>query len=379
MKKIFKGVLIAVASFSLALPSFAHAEESTRVKCEMTIESGKHTQSEPAQANNECKDLIYGYYAKNVNTFNIFGMVDQKVTYSGQKFIMSVFSDKYAEAELTVYTKKTETNKPEPIKVLYKVRVTKNKSAIHSSNSEESTTVKKLNTNDVVEVVQLKDGWYKIKNGKGYAWIYNKYVSKNLTPQVLYKVRVTKNKSAIHTSNSGKSKTIKKLNTNDVISVVQSKGDWYKLKNGKGYAWIYNKYVSKNLTPQVLYKVRVTKNKSAIHTSNSGKSKTIKKLNTNDVISVIQSKANWYKLKNGKGYAWIYNKYVSKNLTPQVIYKGKVTTKSLIIRSSNTTKSKKIGTLKKNAKVQIVQSKSGWYKIKKGKGYGWVSSKYVKK
>ncbi|MEB6550180.1 SH3 domain-containing protein [Heyndrickxia sporothermodurans] len=312
MKKIFKGVLIAAASFSLVLPSFVHAAEPSKAKCQMTIESAKHTKDKPAQANNECKELIFGYYSKNVNDFKIFGIANHDVERNGQKFVIPVFSDKFVEAELTVYTKMAISNKPKPVKVLYKVRV-------------------------------------------------------------------TKNKSAIHTSNSGKSKTIKKLNTNDVVEVVQSKGSWYKVKNGKGYAWIYNKYVSKNLAPQVLYKVRVTKNKSAIHTSNSGKSKTIKKLNTNDVVEVVQSKGSWYKVKNGKGYAWIYNKYVSKNLTPKVLYKGKVTTKSLVIRSSNTTKSKKIGTLKKNAKVQIVQSKSGWYKIKKGKGYGWVSSKYVKK
>ncbi|MDO7205330.1 SH3 domain-containing protein [Paraclostridium bifermentans] len=38
----------------------------------------------------------------------------------------------------------------------------------------------------------------------------------------------------------------------------------------------------------------------------------------------------------------------------------------------------KIGTLSNGAKVEIVESKNGWYKIKYNGGYGYVSGDYIK-
>ncbi|MEB6550179.1 hypothetical protein MXL46_13875 [Heyndrickxia sporothermodurans] len=84
-------------------PIIINAKEPPRAKCKMTIEEDKHTKDKPALANKECKDLIFGYYSKNVKGFKIFGMANKDVTQNGQKFIISVFSDKFAEAELTVY------------------------------------------------------------------------------------------------------------------------------------------------------------------------------------------------------------------------------------------------------------------------------------
>ncbi|QQX25486.1 hypothetical protein [Heyndrickxia sporothermodurans] len=88
-----------------------NAQEPQRAKCHMTIVADKHNEDHPATASAECKKLIFGYYAKNVNTFNITGMAEQEVKHNGQKFIISVFSNKYAEAELTVYTKQHEVGK----------------------------------------------------------------------------------------------------------------------------------------------------------------------------------------------------------------------------------------------------------------------------
>ncbi|WP_334299730.1 SH3 domain-containing protein [Terrisporobacter sp.] len=38
----------------------------------------------------------------------------------------------------------------------------------------------------------------------------------------------------------------------------------------------------------------------------------------------------------------------------------------------------KIGSLSKGTKVEIVESKNGWYKIKYKSGYGYISASYVK-
>ena len=57
---------------------------------------------------------------------------------------------------------------------------------------------------------------------------------------------------------------------------------------------------------------------------------------------------------------------------------GTVTASVLNVRQKASTSSKIIGKLNNGAKVTIVDtSTKGWYKIKYGSGYGYVSSQYV--
>lgn len=67
-----------------------------------------------------------------------------------------------------------------------------------------------------------------------------------------------------------------------------------------------------------------------------------------------------------------YVKKVAKNKT------GKVKVTRLNVRSAASTKSKVIGTLKKNQSVTIVSTTGSWYKIKFGKKTGYVSKTYIK-
>lgn len=67
-----------------------------------------------------------------------------------------------------------------------------------------------------------------------------------------------------------------------------------------------------------------------------------------------------------------YVKKVAKTKT------GKVKVTRLNVRSAASTKSKVIGTLKKNQSVTIVSSTGSWYKIKFGKKTGYVSKTYIK-
>ncbi|MFB9826822.1 SH3 domain-containing protein [Lederbergia wuyishanensis] len=48
------------------------------------------------------------------------------------------------------------------------------------------------------------------------------------------------------------------------------------------------------------------------------------------------------------------------------------------VRDSGNVKAKKIGSLKKNSKVEILENKKDWFKIKFEKSYGWVFEKYIK-
>ncbi|MEY8742002.1 SH3 domain-containing protein [Bacillales bacterium AN1005] len=377
-------VLSFITMFSVT-SSNASAATLEKAKCTMTIEK-TNTQDNMATASEPCKGQEFGYYVAGNDSYNIIGARNATVTKNGEVFQMYIISDKYVEADLTVYTGTQNTDDSETendLPTLFKLRVIKDNSAVHTSNSGSSKTYKHLNLNDIVEVVEKKGTWYKIKDGTTYGWIWNQYVSTDLTPEVplkvLYELRVTKDKAAVHTSNSGKSKTYKHLYTNNIVEVVEKKGTWYRIKDGTDYGWIWNQYVSTNLTPQTMYELRIGKDKAAIHTSNSGKSKTYKHLYKNNIVEVVEKKGTWYKIKDGSNYGWVWNQYVSTDLTQKTLYKMKVTKDKAAVHTSDSGKAKTYKHLSKNNVVEVVEKKNNWYKIKDGKSLGWIYGNYVKK
>lgn len=96
-----------------------------------------------------------------------------------------------------------------------------------------------------------------------------------------------------------------------------------------------------------------------------------------------------YQEKLATGIANGIEKYLKENVTlgsgedikpptDPVIAKGTVTASSLRVRSGFGTSYSQIGTLSKDARVEIVETKDGWHRIKFNNGYGHVSGDYVR-
>ncbi len=117
--------------------------------------------------------------------------------------------------------------------------------------------------------------------------------------------------------------------------------------------------------------------------------------NSYSVLTVMKSgtttaslgtSGNWTKVNvNGKtGY--VYSKYLtsgstsstpSNSGTQSVSKTVYISASSLNVRSGAGTSYSVIGNLKKGNSASVVASTNGWYKIKYGSGYGYISSKYT--
>ena len=99
---------------------------------------------------------------------------------------------------------------------------------------------------------------------------------------------------------------------------------------------------------------------------------------------VAKSSNGWYKIKYKNSYGYSYKDYItvkdSDVTTTETEYTATgTTTTSHNVRKSPSASATKLGTLGKNAKVDIVAKVSnGWYKIKYNGGYGYISGSYVK-
>ena len=100
-------------------------------------------------------------------------------------------------------------------------------------------------------------------------------------------------------------------------------------------------------------------------------------LSYNQKVTIVSTVNGWYKIKYGSGYGYVSADYI-KTSSSSSTKTGTVTCSSLNVRSGAGTSYKKIGSLSYNQKVTIVSTVNGWYKIKYGSGYGYVSVDYIK-
>lgn len=192
---------------------------------------------------------------------------------------------------------------------------------------------------------------YSLSNGKYYAGIITVDLSNNKS-SALPSFEVKKDKTAPKFSSvkasvdNKKNKAAISFKTNETAKVTVY------IKNSAGKILSY-------LKKEVLTKAG---------TINLGYSTTSL---TNGKYSVVMSATDTSKNRSNATSTFIVKKVIKTKT-------GKVKVTRLNVRSAATTKSKVLGTLKKNQTVTIVSTTGSWYKIKFGKKTGYVSKSYIK-
>jgi SpoIID/LytB domain protein len=111
-------------------------------------------------------------------------------------------------------------------------------------------------------------------------------------------------------------------------------------------------------------------------------------LKSKAAVTITGKSGTWYRIKYGSGSGFVTKSYIkitsaAKKKAKKSVYpfKAKVNTKAgkLNVRSGAGTKYKKLGALKKGAKVTIKGAKGSWYKITYKKKTAYVMKKFVKK
>ena len=188
------------------------------------------------------------------------------------------------------------------------------------------------------------------------------------------------------------------------VEIVETSGTWYKIKYGSGYGYVSKDYVtvssSNNTTTPPTTQPETTPPSTTVQTgtvkvsnslnvrSGAGTSYSVLgSLSNGAKVEIVETSGTWYKIKYGSGYGYVSKDYItvssSSNTTTKpesstTLKKGVVNvTSSLNVRSGAGTNYSSIGSLNKNATVEIVDTVNSWYKIKYGSGYGYVSKDYI--
>ena len=105
-----------------------------------------------------------------------------------------------------------------------------------------------------------------------------------------------------------------------------------------------------------------------------------------NVVEILDQSNGWYKVKLSNGTTgWASGQYITKGSGSNsgevaVSGYGTVTTSTLNVRSGVGTSNSIIGKVHKGDRVELLASKSGWYKIRLSNGStGWASGDYITK
>ena len=228
-----------------------------------------------------------------------------------------------------------------------------------------------------VNILEEKDGWYRIDSG----WISSKYVK--LTTNAAASTTTTTTTTASKTGNatvtasllfirkdpSTNYSAVGMLRKGDRIEVLESNGNWLKIKDG----WVYSEYVTMDNGSPVYsekWNAVVTANELNVRESPSYAAKVIGTMRINQKVEVLGTSGEWLRTN----YGWIHRNFVELVTSTSANNTGTVKAMALNVRQGPGTSYARVATLRLGEKVTILENQGEWLRIKSG----WVSSDYIK-
>lgn len=280
---------------------------------------------------------------------------------------------------------------------------------VRSNASLNSYVLGYLYNNQTITVIDEVNGWYKINFRSKEAYVskdYVKLIDNNPTNTKYSKGKVVNVNTRVNirsqaTTNSVVITMLKNGQTFDVIAKI---GEWYQIKIGHKYGYIYGKYVSiiansssvTNTTTQTSSSSNSSQRKSG-HVNNitgtlnvrSGAGtnyKVIGYLTKGASVEIIGEQGNWFKISYNGRTAYVSKNYVtissnstvSQSSSSNIGYVS-VNASSINFREQANINGRVISTIKANTILRVLQKdKNGWTKVSYGNKSGYVATSHLK-
>lgn len=226
-----------------------------------------------------------------------------------------------------------------------------------------------------VNILEEKDGWYKIDSG----WISSKYVKLDGTTPSNTATSTNTNKPGnatvtasllfVRKDPSTNYPAIGMLKKGTRIQVLETNGNWAKTKDG----WVYSEYVAMD-NGSSLYSEKsnaiVTANQLNVRKSPSTKAEKVGTLSKNQRVEVLETSGEWIRTN----YGWVNKNFVKLVGSASVNNTGTVQALGLNVRKGPGTNYARVATLRLGEKVTILENQGDWMRISSG----WVSADYIK-
>lgn len=250
---------------------------------------------------------------------------------------------------------------------------------VRNGTSADNKQIGYLEKGMPVEIVKkYSNGWYKIKYADSYGYVSGAYIELD---EEVKDIGTTKDNLNIRDGASLSNEQIGYLIKGKRVEIVDElKDGWYKIRYDDAYGYVSSKYIELGEKDDVetVATGETIDNLNVRSGSSTNKAK-IGYLKKGTKVEVIKELLNgWYKIKYKGAYGYISGAYVKLDGDQGEVKSTGTTTSILKVRQGASVNNEQIGYLEKGKRVEIVtELLSGWYKIKYGDSYGYVSGAYI--
>ncbi|MTI81713.1 MAG: AMIN domain-containing protein [Firmicutes bacterium] len=259
----------------------------------------------------------------------------------------------------------------------------------------------KVYRGDKLRVLGQKGDWYKVQSKNGQAlWIAGWLIDVQTTSSNVSRAGGASGKTAVVNATDvnlrggpGTSySTMGMVDKGDTLSILDNKGDWYKIKTSTGKtAWIagWLVSVSNSASNNVIGKsVVITASNVNLRQGAGTGHPVVKTVDKGDEMSLLEKKGDWYKVKTSSGQtAWVAGWLVREENAPLPepaesttdnageIRKYVVITANYVnVRNGPGISNQEMGMVDEGERYQLLGTSGDWYKLKLPDGQeGWVA------
>lgn len=290
-------------------------------------------------------------------------------------------------------------------------KVTGSSVNIRKSASTGAAVLKRVEQGTVLEAVSISDGWVKVKYSGVTGYVSADYVkvsglssssgSSETLKEMDSKGAINASEVNVREGAGTSSSKMYSLSKGASVDVTGIKGDWYRVHTSKGTGYVLAKYVTlvsdSNSTAASDSTSESLKEMSAMGTITAGgvnvrksastSAKALYKLGKGDDVSVTGRQGDWYRIKTSEGTGFVKSDYIKVDTSSSsssdsytvkdMTGSASITGSSVNVRKSPSKDAAKAYQLDKGASVTITGISGDWYRIKTGKGEGFVKGDFL--
>lgn len=290
-------------------------------------------------------------------------------------------------------------------------KVTGSSVNIRKSASTGAAVLKRVEKGTVLEAVSISDGWVKVKYSGVTGYVSADYVkvsglssssgSSEALKEMDSKGAINASEVNVREGAGTSSSKMYSLSNGASVSVTGIKGDWYRVHTSKGTGYVLAKYVTlvsdSNSTAASDSTSESLKEMSAMGTITAGgvnvrksastSANALYKLGKGDDVSVTGRQGDWYRIKTSEGTGFVKGDYINVDTSSSsssdsytvkdMTGSASITGSSVNVRKSPSKDAAKAYQLDKGASVTITGISGDWYRIKTGKGEGFVKGDFL--
>ncbi|MGD7009783.1 SH3 domain-containing protein [Metabacillus sp. 84] len=171
-------------------------------------------------------------------------------------------------------------------------------------------------------------------------------------------------------------------------AVLKTEGDWTNISYNGVKGWISTRYIeassgssAEKTQPASGPTGYITAASLNVRSAPNPAASMLGSVKKGTPVTILKTEGSWHRISYSGKTGWVSKEYVKSSVSEnKAETSGTVTASSLNVRSAPSLNGRLSGKVMKNEKVQILEEKSSWSRIRyNGSQTGWVSSLYLKK